>query len=599
MNMLNATERPLSAGPALARAFLFALRAKPGALLSIILLSVLPGIAVGAMVLVSRLYYSALLSRSGFWFAATLAVAIVAIKVSQEIVARVRGVVSISTRDSVGMALLNQLLRGAEDIDLPLHDDPAFREVLERAASAAGGKHWDTFMAELARVPMFVVGVITVAVVVGIFSPWLLLSCGVAVAPQILWELRKAGSSYALDVSEQRQARYADYLAHFLLARDVGAEIRVYDLSKHLVKKWTQLSKAVHTRRWSVERRLALGSALATFVGNGGLGYGLALVTALLLVQRGTLGLAQLAATLLALEQLQGSVRTLSRRLGQLGVVGGYLADMWGVLDKGAERKGVVLVQFPGPMRGGLTVRSVTFCYPGSANPVLDNVSFAVPAGAHVAVVGPNGAGKTTLIRLLLGLYAPQQGSVAYDGVDLRKVDPASLRKGVAVVFQDHIRFQLRVRENIGFGALEALGCDERLRKGAARGGALSVVDRLSDGLDERLGPPLGGTDLSGGEWQRLAAARAAIREAQVLVFDEPTAALDAFVEAEMYKRFSVLASGKMAFFVTHRMGATLLADRIVVLAGGSLVEDGTHEELMEKKGLYAGMFRTQASPYA
>jgi ATP-binding cassette subfamily B protein len=226
-------------------------------------------------------------------------------------------------------------------------------------------------------------------------------------------------------------------------------------------------------------------------------------------------------------------------------------------------------------------------------------LSFSLAPDERIALVGENGAGKTTLVKLLARLYDPDDGQILLDGVDLRDYDLESLRKNIGVIFQDFVRYDLILKENIGVGQVERLDDDARIREAGRRSLADSVATRLTGGYDQMLGRRFdGGVDLSGGEWQKVALGRAYLREAQVLILDEPTAALDARAEYEVFLRFAELTQGRMAVLISHRFSTVRMADRIIVLQGGELVDQGTHEQLVARGGLYAELFSLQAAGY-
>jgi ATP-binding cassette subfamily B protein len=241
----------------------------------------------------------------------------------------------------------------------------------------------------------------------------------------------------------------------------------------------------------------------------------------------------------------------------------------------------------------------VGFRYAGSDRWAVRGLSFALAPGERIALVGENGAGKTTLAKLLVRLYDPSEGRILLDGVDLREYDLESLRRNVGVIFQDFVRYDFIVRENIAVGGIERRDDEARIREAASRSLADSVVERLPGRYDQMLGRRFeGGADLSGGEWQKVALARAYMRDAQLLILDEPTAALDARAEYEVFLRFAELTRGRMAVLISHRFSTVRMADRILVLQGGELVEQGTHESLVEHGGLYAELFKLQAAGY-
>jgi len=253
----------------------------------------------------------------------------------------------------------------------------------------------------------------------------------------------------------------------------------------------------------------------------------------------------------------------------------------------------------PRAIRSGFQFENVGFRYPGSQRWAVRHLSFTFEPHERIALVGENGAGKTTLVKLLARLYHPDEGRILLDGVDLRDYDLDSLRKNIGIIFQDFVRYDFILRENIGVSQVEALDDDARIREAARRSLADSVAQRVPQGFDQMLGRRFdNGVELSGGEWQKVALARAYMRDAQVLILDEPTAALDARAEYEVFLRFAELTKGRMAVLISHRFSTVRMADRILVLKGGELVDDGTHEELLARGGLYAELFSLQAAGY-
>jgi ATP-binding cassette subfamily B protein len=253
----------------------------------------------------------------------------------------------------------------------------------------------------------------------------------------------------------------------------------------------------------------------------------------------------------------------------------------------------------PRPIRTGFEFRDVSFHYPGSSRLILKNLNFRLEPDEHVALVGENGQGKTTLVKLLARLYDPTDGAIYLDGKDLREYSVEELHKEIGVIFQDFVRYDMPARMNIGVGRIEAVDDDEALWIAAEKSRADRLVTRFAGGLDQMLGRRFeGGVDLSGGEWQKFALARAYLRDAQVLILDEPTAALDAVAEAEVFARFDELSHDKMALLISHRFSTVRKSDRIVVLEGGQIYEEGTHDQLVAHGGRYASLFELQAASY-
>jgi len=253
----------------------------------------------------------------------------------------------------------------------------------------------------------------------------------------------------------------------------------------------------------------------------------------------------------------------------------------------------------PRPIRDGFEFRHVDFAYPGSDRLVVRNINFRLNPAEKLALIGENGAGKTTLVKLLARLYDPIAGQILLDGVDLREYDVEDLRHEIGVIFQDYMRYDMLIRENIGFGKIEALSEEPRMEHAAQKSLAKKLIDRLPKGYDQMVGRRFeGGVDLSGGEWQKLALARAYMRDAQLLILDEPTATLDARAEFEVFQRFADLTRGRMAVLISHRFSTVRMADRILVLADGAIREQGTHRQLVALGGRYAELFELQAAGY-
>jgi ATP-binding cassette subfamily B protein len=439
-----------------------------------------------------------------------------------------------------------------------------------------------------------------------VFDARLLLLLVAAIVPSFLGEMRFAGWAYALFVRRTAERRQLDYLRLVAASDRMAKEVQLFGLAPWLVRRFRALADRLYREdRALAAKRSAVGAAL------GALGTACYYAAYVLILARAVAGVISLG----TLTFLTGSFQRARDLLG--GILNGvngvseqalYLGDLFAFLEM---RPTVVsppgAPPVPDPIREGFVFEGVGFRYPGTDRWAVRDLHLTLRAGERVALVGENGAGKTTITKLLARLYDPTEGRILLDGRDLRDYDLASVRGAVGVIFQDFVRYDMRFDENIGVGEVGAFGADGADGDGvpapivsaAERSLASSVLPRLPAGYAQMLGRRFAeGVDLSGGEWQKVALARAYLRDAQVLVLDEPTAALDARAEYEVFLRFSELTAGRMALLISHRFSTVRMADRIVVLRLGTVVEEGTHAELVARGGLYAELFEMQAEGY-
>jgi ATP-binding cassette subfamily B protein len=495
-----------------------------------------------------------------------------------------------------------ELMRHSATLDLEQFENAEIYDKLERARRQTVGRI-GLFTLLLATVQDLIT-LVTLAVALAVYVPWLLVLLTVAVLPSLLGETHFASLGYSLLYSWTPERRQLDYL-RYIAASDISAkELKLFGLSDFLVGRYDRLSREFYEANKALAVRRSLVSSLLAAVGT--LGYYGAYAAIIYLTVIGYRSPAGLF-TIGVLTFLAGSFRSsrdLIQRvllsLSQIFEQSLYLDDLFTFLAIEPRIRPVEGARpVPTPIREGFRFEGVGFKYPGAEQWAVRGLDFTLAPGERIALVGENGAGKTTLVKLLARLYDPSEGRILLDGVDLREYDLFSLRRNVGVIFQDFVRYDFLLRENIAVGNIGRLDDQPGIEGAAGRSLADTVAKRLAGGYTQMLGRRFeGGVDLSGGEWQKVALARAYMRDAQLLILDEPTAALDARAEYEVFLRFSELTKGRMAVLISHRFSTVRMADRILVLRGGELVEQGTHAELLALGGLYSELFQLQAAGY-
>ncbi|HEX9282280.1 MAG TPA: ABC transporter ATP-binding protein [Gemmatimonadales bacterium] len=489
-----------------------------------------------------------------------------------------------------------RLMQHAATLDLAQYEDAETYDHLERARRQTVGRIG--LIALLLSTAQDLITLASLAGVLLVQLPWLLLLLVVAVLPSFLGETHYAALGYSLLFQWTPERRLLDYLRYVGASDEMAKEVKLFNLSDFLVGRYAKLSDEFY----DANKRLAIKRNLVStlFVTVGTLGYYGAYAVTIYLTVLGRFSIGALTFLAGSFRQSRDLIQRILLSLSQVFEQSLYLSDLFTFFDvqpRVTSRPGARPV--PVPIRRGFEFQDVGFRYPGSEKWAVRHLTFKFEPGERIALVGENGAGKTTLVKLLARLYDPDEGQILLDGVDLRDYDLASLRKNIGVIFQDFVRYDFILRENIGVAQVEELDDDARIREAARRSLADSVATRFERGYDQMLGRRFdGGVDLSGGEWQKVALGRAYMRDAQVLILDEPTASLDARAEYEVFLRFAELTKGRMAVLISHRFSTVRMADRILVLQGGELIDQGTHEELVARGGLYAELFSLQAAGY-
>ena len=498
--------------------------------------------------------------------------------------------------DLVSHDISLRLMDHATKLDIAHFEDAEFYDKLERARRQASNRI--LLMSQSLNQIQDLMTVVTLSLALIAFNPWLLMLLAVALIPAFLGETHFTGQSYSLMYGWTEERRELDYLRYAGASDETAKEVKIFGLADFLKDRYRKLAWDYYSANRSLTlRRAAWGGGLSLL---GSIGYYTAFAVIIFQTVHGQLSLGDLTFLSGSFLRMRTLMESVLNRFSSIAESALHLRDLFDFFSLQPDiRSKSGALPFPNPVREGFVFENVSFHYPNSDQSVLRNVSFRLGPQEKLALVGENGAGKTTLVKLLTRLHDPSKGRILLDGRDLRDYDLKELRHAVGVIFQDFVRYHLTASENIAVGRIEAMDDHERIAESARRSLADRVIERLPEGYEQRIGRWFRkGTNLSGGEWQKIALARAYMRDAELLILDEPTAALDARAEHQIFNRFVELTEGKCAVLISHRFSTVRMADRILVLHEGTLLEDGPHEELLKQGGQYAELFSLQASGY-
>jgi ATP-binding cassette, subfamily B, bacterial len=514
----------------------------------------------------------------------------------------VRSLLGARLGTDVNVQILDKALR----LDLSFFEDAEFYDKLTRARREASSRPV-ALLSESFALIQNVVTLLGYAVMLSHFSAWIVLGLLLATLPATLSEMRYSKIAFRIRNWRSPESRKLLYLEHVLANDEHVKEVKLFGLGSHLLDRYRTLAESF----FEEDKKLAIRRALLThafsLIGTVAFYATYAVMAVAAALARITLG--NLTLYVVSLRQGQQAFQSVLSGIGNLYEHNLYMSNLFSYIElaeaseraqheraERAEARGAVLAGG----ESGIRFENVGFHYPGKERWALRHIDLAIDPGDSIALVGENGAGKTTFVKLLAGLYQPSEGRIVLDGRDLSTWEPEQLRRRFGVLFQDFNKYQLKLRENIGFGSVANLADVSRIERAAERGGANELLQTLPGGLDAPLGHWFEkGSELSGGQWQKVALARAFMREeADILVLDEPTAALDAESEHAVFERFRELAKGRTTIVISHRFPTVRMAKNIIVLEHGLIVERGSHDLLLEKNGNYARMFKLQAQGY-
>ena len=489
-----------------------------------------------------------------------------------------------------------EIIDKTAEIELKDLEDPEFYDKLERARRQTNSRV--TLLTNILSQLQDIITVVSLITALIVFEPWLIVLLVIAIIPSFINEIKFSQSSYSLARSWTVERRELDYL-RYTGASDVTAkEIKLFGLTSFISNRFEELAHKYYLANKELTVSRTIWAALFNILGI--MAYYGAYVLIILRVVAGFLTVGELTFLSGSFNRLRSRLQGMFFRFSKISESALYLKDYFDFLDiEVGQMANLEIKELPLEIKEGFRFENVSFRYPDTENFVLQNLDFSLRAGEKLAFVGENGAGKTTLIKLVLRFYEPTKGRILLDGVDIRQYKKAEYQQIFGVIFQDFIKYNFTAGENIGVGNIEEFTNQDRISDAAELSLADEVIEGLEFGYETKMGKQFhGGVTLSGGQWQKVALGRAYMKDAKIVILDEPTSALDARAEYEAFQRFIGITKGKTAIIISHRFSTVRMADRILVLKHGSLLEIGTHEELLEQGNLYAELFKLQAEGY-
>ncbi|HKF53670.1 MAG TPA: ABC transporter ATP-binding protein [Candidatus Acidoferrales bacterium] len=576
-------------------------KAAPGSVFGGILFRVLVAVIPAGVLLVTKYIIDALVARANnhapiphyFWWLVGVEFALACLGM---IFSRLADFCETNVADLFTRYIGKRIMEHASTLDLTSYEDAVVYDKMDRAR--VQGTDRVAMIRAMGQLLQQVITTLTLAVQVAFYAPWILAILFVAVLPAFVGETHFSFLGYSLNFRQTPARREMDYLRIVGGSKESIKELKLFGLGPFFVKRYTTITDELHEETVALARRKLIAGTFLTLLGTLGY-YG----TYAYVIYETVLGVFSIGTLTLLTGAIAGASTNIQAVFTTFSGIADQALFMTDLLEFFAVRPRVFskpnALPVPRPIREGFEFRNVSFSYPGHSRVVLGNINFTLEPGERIALVGENGQGKTTIVKLLVRLYDVTAGQILLDGVDIREYELEDLWKEVGVIFQDFVRYEMSAAHNIAMGRIEQSANEEGIRLAAEKSLADQVISRLPKKYEQILGSRFeGGVDLSGGEWQKIALARAYLRDAQLLILDEPTAALDARSEHEVFQRFAELTEGKMSLLISHRFSTVRMANRILVLENGRIAEQGPHDELLKNRGRYAEMFELQAANY-
>lgn len=497
--------------------------------------------------------------------------------------------------DLYSNASSEKIIRKTNELTLQQLEDPDFYDKLERARQQTSGRV-GLMSASLSQVQSIIsIGSLIAGLIY--FEPLLIILLVLSIIPSFINEVKYSSHRYSVARSWTAERRELDYLRFIGANNQTAKEVKLFGLTDYIAARFNKLSGDYYEINKQLSIKQSIYGSLFNILGI--LSYYGAYIFIIFKVISGTLSIGELTFLSGSFNRLSNNLQGFFSRFTAISESSLYLRDYFDFLDIEVTDQAAAFTPIPGEVKIGFELRNVHFGYAGSDSDVLKGINFTIKAGEKIAFVGQNGAGKTTLIKLILRFYEPTQGEILLDGINIAQFDKQEYRRRFGVIFQDFFKYEFSLRENIAVGNIEELNNDPMIQDAAARSLADQVVAVMKDGIDQQLGRRFAkGQELSGGQWQKVALARAYMKNSDIIVLDEPTSALDAQAEYDVFERFIGLTKGKTSIIISHRFSTVRMADRILVLEDGQVAEIGTHEELMAEPKLYEQLFNLQAAGY-